>query len=337
MSAVAADVLAHEAAIPADTVAKLLYEHDRAGGPGPRWRLRPGEIVIVDEASQLATTDLLRLVRLVDTVEGKLLLVGDHRQLGAVEAGGMFRLLANDGIGIELTGVWRFTNEWEREASLGLRYRDARVLNQYEAHDRLRDGTRDDMLEIAYRAWAEARSKGVSMVVMAADHATVDGLAMRMRAHRVEAHEVEAGGIEVGDQTIGAGDEIVTLRNDRRLVTNNDHWVRNGDRWRVDRRTLRGGLRVTSLDGRGGVYLPPGYCEEHTALAYAVTLHKAQGMTVDHGIVLADETTSELGLYVGMTRGRHANHAIVATDVGQPEHHRWRELPTAKQVLTSCS
>jgi hypothetical protein len=171
------------------------------------------------------------------------------------------------------------------------------------------------------------------MVVMATDHTTVDTLAMRIRASRVDAHQVEPNGLEVGDQTIGVGDEIVTLRNDRRLVTNNDHWVRNGDRWRVERRTLRGGLRVVSLDDRGHVYLPPDYAREHIALSYAVTLHKAQGMTVDHGIVLADETTSELGLYVGMTRGRHANHSLVASDVGQPEHQQWRERPTAKEVL----
>jgi len=333
VSAVAADVLAHEAGISADTVAKLLYEHDRPAGPGPRWRLEPGEVVVVDEASQLATVDLVRLVDLTRAVEGKLVLVGDHRQLGAVKAGGLFRLLANDGIAVELTGVWRFTNEWEREASLGLRHRDAGVLEHYDAHGRLRFGTREQMLDCAYRSWVEARGRGESMVVMATDHATVDTLAMRIRASRVQARQVEPGGIDAGEQTIGAGDEIVTLRNDRRLVTNNQHWVRNGDRWRVERRTTRGGLRVVSLDDRGRVYLPPGYASENTALAYAVTLHKAQGMTVDRGIVLADETTSELGLYVGMTRGRHANHALVATDAGQPEHQRWRELPTARDVL----
>lgn len=333
VSAVAADVLAHEAGVPADTVAKLLYEHDRAGGPGPRWQLHSGEVVIVDEASQLATADLARLVGLTRAVEGKLVLVGDHRQLGSVNAGGLFRLLANDGIAVELTGVWRFTNEWERDASLGLRYRDARVLDHYEAHDRLREGTREQMLDCAYRSWIEGRENGVSMVVMATDHTTVDTLAMRIRASRVQSSHVEPGGIDVGEQTIGVGDEIVTLRNDRRLVTNNQHWVRNGDRWRVEHRTALGGLRVVSLDDRGRAYLPPGYAAEHVALAYAVTLHKAQGMTVDHGIVLADETTSELGLYVGMTRGRHANHALVATDAGQPEHQRWRQLPTAKDVL----
>jgi len=332
VSAVAAGVLSRQGGVPADTVAKLLYEHDRPGGPGPAWRIAPGEVIVVDEASQLATADLARLVELTEAAHGKLVLIGDHRQLGAIEAGGLFRLVANDDAA--LTGVARFTHEWERHATVALRDRDTRVLDDYHDHDRLRAGPRDAMVDTAYQGWTDARDQEVSMVVMARDHATVDALAMRMRAYRVAAGEVEPGGLDVGDQTIGVGDEIVTLRNDRRLVTTNNHWVRNGDRWRVERRNRRGALRLVSLDGRGRVHVPSGYAKNHTALAYAVTLHKAQGMTVDHGIVLADAATSELGLYVGMTRGRHANHALVATDHDQSEYESGRyRLPSGKEVL----
>lgn len=41
---------------------------------------------------------------------------------------------------------------------------------------------------------------------------------------------------------------------------------------------------------------------------------KAQGMTIDHGIVLVDDTSSSEALYVGMTRGRDANEAWVRTE-----------------------
>jgi ATP-dependent exoDNAse (exonuclease V) alpha subunit len=271
VSAVAAEVLAFETGVAADTVAKFLYEHDRRNGAGEQWRLSFGEVVIVDEASQLASADLLRLVQLIEEVHGKIVLVGDHRQLGAVDAGGLFRLLVNDTNAAELTGVHRFTNRWERDATIALRRGDVHVLDDYEVHDRFRQVSRELMLDVANQAWADARAKGVSMTVMAADHTTVDEFAMRVRAGRVAAGQVEPGGIEAGDQTIGAGDEIVTLHNDRRLVTNDQHWVRNGDRWRVQRRTRRGGLHAASLEGRGHIYLPPAYAAEHVALAYAVT------------------------------------------------------------------
>ena len=83
---------------------------------------------------------------------------------------------------------------------------------------------------------------------MAADHDTVDQLASRARAARVAAGEVEPDGINVGHQTVGVGDEIVTTRNDRRLVTTTGAWVRNGDRWHIH--TDPNGTLRPVLDGR---------------------------------------------------------------------------------------
>lgn len=104
VSAIAAGVLGEEAAIPAETVAKFLFEHDRPEGPGEGWRLKPSEVAIVDEAGMVASRDLARLALLADEAKAKLVLVGDHAQLGAVEAGGLFRLLAASHA-VELTGV----------------------------------------------------------------------------------------------------------------------------------------------------------------------------------------------------------------------------------------
>jgi conjugative relaxase-like TrwC/TraI family protein len=287
VSAVAAEVLGAEAGIPADTLAKLLYEHDRPGGPRSPYQLQRGEVVVVDEASQVATADFARLVELAKEAGAKIVAVGDYRQLGSVDAGGLFRLLAHDGVSVELTGVWRFEAKWEKEASLRLRSRDPDVLAEYEAHGRLQGGSHDEMVEAAFRQWVGARAAHQSVVVMGDDLATVDALAIRVRAMRVRMGEVEPGGVAVGEQVVGYGDEIVSLRNDRRLVTDNDRWVRNGDRWVVERRRASGALQVRSLEGRGGVWLPAGYVAENVALAYAVTLQKAQGVTVDRGVLLA--------------------------------------------------
>ena len=68
-------------------------------------------------------------------------------------------------------------------------------------------------------AWLDARQQGRSVVVMAADHDTVDHLAMRARACRVAAGQVEPEGVTVNQQTVGVGDKIVTTLNDRRVVT----------------------------------------------------------------------------------------------------------------------
>jgi hypothetical protein len=148
VSAAAAGVLQAEAGIASETVAKLLFEHDRPGGPDPRWRLQRGEVLVVDEASMVASRDLARLAQLAARAEAKLVLVGDHAQLGAVEAGGLFRLLA-DTRALELSGVHRFSHDWERHASLRLRARDAAVIATYHQHGRIRSCDRLGALDAA--------------------------------------------------------------------------------------------------------------------------------------------------------------------------------------------
>ena len=81
-TAVAAELLRIEAAMPAETVAKYLDTHDRGAPPG--WQLTPRHVVVVDEASMLATRDLDHLVALVTRHGAKLVLVGDDHQLGAI-------------------------------------------------------------------------------------------------------------------------------------------------------------------------------------------------------------------------------------------------------------
>lgn len=181
---------------------------------------------------------------------------------------------------------------------------------------------------------AEARTKGRSVVVMAADHATVDELAMRARRARVAAGEVEEDGTVVGKQFVGVGDEVVTTRNDRRLVTNAGAWVRNGDRWRVIERRPDGSLFVGSVDGRGKVGIHSDYVRDNVALAHAVTVHKAQGLTTDEAVLIVDEATSAEHLYVGLTRGRGRNLACMVSEPVDDGHRRL-PAPSAADVLTT--
>ena len=110
----------------------------------------------------------------------------------------------------------------------------------------------------------------------------------------------------------------MTLRNDRKLRWAPGEFVRNGERWRVVERDPKGALTVEALQGRGRVTLPPQYVAEHVALGYALTVHKAQGSTVDWGIVLVDEQMTAQQLYVAMSRGREMNAALVVEERCDP-------------------
>ncbi|HEV2071909.1 MAG TPA: MobF family relaxase [Acidimicrobiales bacterium] len=335
VSAAAAGVLQTEAGIASDTVAKFLLEHDGLGGATGPYRLGRDDVVVVDEAGMLASADLARVVALAEQAEAKVVLVGDHAQLGAVEAGGLFRLLAGEGA-VELNGVRRFDQEWERAASLQLRDRNPNVVAMYEEQGRIVGGDRAVMVAEALDRWSYARAAGESVVVCAADHATVDAIAARARAARVAAGEVEPDGVSAGTAVVGVGDEIVTTRNDRRLATTRGGWVRNGDRWRVLSRRADNSLVVDDLAGRGRTLLPGEYVAEEVALAYAVTIHKAQGLTVDRAVLLVDEHTTAEGLYVGMTRGRRSNVALAVTDELDLDHPPVGRTCSASEVVAGA-
>ncbi|WP_443676916.1 AAA family ATPase [Microbacterium tenebrionis] len=87
-SAAAADVLADDLGITTENTAKWLHEHSRG-----TWRLRAGQLMIVDESSLAGTLALERLATHAVEAGAKLLLVGDWAQLTAVDAGGGFGLL----------------------------------------------------------------------------------------------------------------------------------------------------------------------------------------------------------------------------------------------------
>lgn len=55
-------------------------------------------------------------------------------------------------------------------------------------------------------------------------------------------------------------------------------------------------------------------------LGYAVTAHRAQGITTDTAHIVVTATTTRENFYVAMTRGKNANHAYVALDRPDDAH-----------------
>ncbi|MER7243088.1 MobF family relaxase [Kribbella sp. NPDC000426] len=294
-----------------------------------RWTFRKNQLVIIDEASMASTMELATLARATNAASAKLLLVGDDAQLGAADTGGAFRLVAKDTEAAELTDVWRFTNPWEREASLALRAGDLTAVDLYDDHNRLSAGSSDEMEDAAYKAWLADTRAGRSSLLIAADNDTVARLNARARLDRITTGEVESDGVELhnGNQ-VGLGDHIVTRLNSRRLRHGaNDH-VKNGDHWTVIRRWPDGSLTVQNHTG-GTVTLPNSYVQESVELAYATTAHRAQGATIDSAHLIVTEQLSRALLYVGMTRGRHSNSAYVATHQNASDLHE----PSAEQTM----
>lgn len=302
-----------------------------------RWSLRPGQLVIVDEASLAGTFTLDAIATQAGAAGAKVLLVGDHGQLSAVDAGGAFALLASRARPARLTSLWRFSHTWEATASLGLRDGDANVLDDYVEHDRVHGGAAEAMLEDAYAAWAGDIDDGIDTILIAPDARTVAALNARAHRDRVADGLVTATGVaSAAGEVIGVGDRIVTRRNERTLRPEGagpTSYVRNGDLWTVTQTHADGSLtamRTRSATGAGhtSVQLPAQYVARDVELGYASTTHRAQGITVDHAHVLAHPGMARENLYVAMTRGRHANHVYVALDAVDPECDDLPDAPT---------
>jgi len=326
-TAAAAQVLAAETTMAADTLDKLLYEHSRPDRPPqPVYDLPRGSTVIVDEAGTVSTPKLAALTRLADHKAWRVVMVGDPRQFSAVGRGGMFAHLIDTCGAIELDHIHRFTHQWERDATRRLRQGDIGVLGEYQCHGRLHDGTPDAMETTIVDAWYQARRRGESVALMANTNHTVNHLNELTQQRRIGTGELDPKGpaLNLGWQRLLVGDEVVTRRNQRTLKTDHGAMVKNRDHWTIEAIHTDGAVTVSGPSGK--VRLPADYAAEDLELGYAQTSHATQGRTVDTGLLLVDGPIDGRGLYTPLTRGRRANHAYVVTSEGE----------TAADVLTQA-
>ena len=337
-SATAAAVLGEDLNIGTENTARWLALHDHAGVA-----FQAGQLVIVDEASLAGTFTLDRIAGLAAHAGAKVLLVGDWAQLQAVDAGGAFTMLvAERADPPELTDIHRFTNGWEKTASLMLRHADPAAIDQYETHGRLIGGDLDQVTAQAYEAWRDDTRRGIASLLVADNLTTVQELNRQARHDRILAGQVAPDhefSLNDGNRA-SAGDTVITRRNNRHLQAGRTGPVRNGDRWTIIKTHPDGAVTVRRAGHtRGGtVTLPAAYATEHLDLGYAVTAHRAQGVTVDTCHVLVTPTTTRENLYVAMTRGRTTNLAYVATDrpddAHRAPHPSDNPEATARSVLT---
>ncbi len=282
----------------------------------------PERSVLVVEAGMLATRQLVELIDHVKQVEGKLVLVGDHRQLPEIDAGGSFLGLVRRGLAVELGENVRQVNTWEREALDQLRIGGAdSALARYVEHDALvAEPTDDETRERLVRDWLEAKP-GIDCVMIAQRRADVADLNARARTRLLEAGAIGGDELVLSGGAFAVGDRVVVKRNHFR------RGVSNGQRGQIVAIDTSAGSLALDCDGRR-VQLDHSFRNgvthdgEPTLLhGYAITGHVAQGATVDRAFVLAGEGMSREWAYVALSRGRLGNRLYVAArpDDGRAE------------------
>jgi conjugative relaxase-like TrwC/TraI family protein len=314
---------------------RLLLKQDDA------LHLRTGDLVVVDEAGMASTHDLAEVAQMCEAAGAKLLLVGDARQLASVEAGGAFADLSHTAASYELSEVWRFRETWEGDASLRLREGDLTALDDYDKHGRLRGaGTLEQAEHKAGQAWLADTLAGRNSLLLVGSNEAAARVNAQLRAELVRLGKVEEQGVALGkDSTVaGVGDMVQARHNHWHLFQGNTRPLINRQTYRVTEVLPDGGLKVENSKGVA-LTVPATYVDRHLSLAYASTVHAAQGRTVDtaHGVIGG---TDARAAYVMATRGRESNTLWVTTQplasdapVGEAQD---VEARTAKAVLADA-
>mgnify|MGYP000622033623 CR=1 FL=1 len=321
-------------------------------GPSEAAQLRPGDLLLVDEAGMLDQDTARAVLTVADECQVRVALLGDRHQLSAVGRGGVLDLAiaqADPAATLTLDAVHRFTRTDEKghttpdtgyaELTLAMRTGDdpGAVFDALLARGQIQLHPDAAALQDAIAAAAaEHHRRGDTVAVVVDTHEQAAELNNAIRERLAVAGRVDNRTVAVtgAGERIGAGDRIATRRNDRHLD------VANRDTWTVTAVGRRGGLLVTPAatptgtvpgDGSGGVtpagartrVLPADYVTEHVELAYASTAYGVQGDTVTASHVVVSDHTGAASAYVGMTRGREANTAHLVTVDIEEAREQW--------------
>ena len=297
LSGIAAENLQGGSGIATRTLASFEYSWARGADT-----LTARDILVVDEAGMIGTRQMERLSAEVLRAGAKLVLVGDVQQLQAIEAGAAFRLLAERHGAAEIGEVRRQQQTWMRDATRAMATGDmAAALKSYSDAGAVHAAeTRDAARAALIDRWdAERRADpAASRIILTHMKTEVkmlnDSARERLATQGALGHSITVQ-TERGPLEFAAEDRILFLCNEKSLG------VKNG--------TL-GTVEWTSAE-RLAVRLDNGERVDvdlklyaHVDHGYAATIHKSQGMTVDHSHVLATPGLDAHGAYVALSRHR---------------------------------
>jgi ATP-dependent exoDNAse (exonuclease V) alpha subunit len=326
----AAEVAAAETGADGHSVAWLIHQHgwrwDDDGHwarrpdatPDPAARLRPGDLLLVDEAGMLDQDTARALLTIADEAGARVALVGDRHQLPAVGRGGVLDhalAWAHPTAVVSLEKVHRFSDPDYAALSLRMRTGEdpAAVFDALHRRGSIVIHASDSERTAAL---AEVGAAGDLVVADTREHVASLNAAIRdQRRADPATSDLADSMVTARGERIGLGDRVATRRNDPDLgVANRQPWTVAGI----------GEDASLILHGRGrDRELPAEYAARFVELAYATTVHGAQGETVDRAHVAIGDTTGAAAVYVAMTRGRHGNVAHLVAETVEDAREQW--------------
>lgn len=299
------------------------------------YSLTDKHLVIVDEAGMIGTSQWAQLLQFTQKANAKLIAVGDDHQFKAIEAGDFFRRLKEkaheqDYLS-ELNNIIRQKDDWMKKASEDLaELKTYQALASYEQKGHIQKIDDLDLQPIA-RAYVDRcindpEQKGL---LLAFTRLQCQGLNDEARKILKERELISENDVNINGRFFSIGDQVVFLKNDRekQITCLNsetkkkiEFLVKNGTRGKIleikeiqldisTPSTPQGGQNITSYEittltdnGTKARFSTSEY--NHIDHSYAITLHKAQGQTVDWSMIVASKNMDAHATYVALTRHR---------------------------------
>ena len=265
------------------------------------------DIVVIDEAGMIGSRQMHDVLSYIHTAGAKAVLVGDPQQLQPIDAGSIFRSLSDKLGCVSLTEIRRQEVESDR-----LMIHD---LISGKSDDVINSLFDREMLEVVPIAniyneivgqWANDLNAGEMQqsLILAGTKADVYKLNILSREHMVQKHYLHSEVVvstEYGDRTMAVGERIMFTRNSSSLGIKNGQ-TGNLTKWYLDPH----GNMMLDIHTDAGKSVALNVTQyQHIDYGYALSVHKAQGQTVDKVYVLvSDVMTDREWLYVAASRHR---------------------------------
>jgi Ti-type conjugative transfer relaxase TraA len=304
-----AEDLERDSGIKSSTMASFLHRLKKG-----TIKLDKKSVIVIDEAGMVGSNQMAAILQYVEKAGARIRLVGDVKQLSAVEFGSAFKQISDRVDVASLTEIMRQKQEWQRAASEQLsRHKIAEPIQTYHdnGHVHFTEDAEEAKAAVVDK-WNTYRQQNPkeSLIVLVATNKERRDLNDLMRDEiKKEGGLVDEVDVVTGNglRRMAVGERVMFTEGDR------DLGVKNGTVGTVTA-IEDGKLFITTGDGKRVQINADGKGTKDgnkIDYFYACTVHKSQGMTQDHAIVLVSPGMTLETTLVSMTRHKHSLDVVV--------------------------
>ncbi len=295
--------------------ASIDRQRETGSESGGQWPsiLNAKTVLVVDEAGMIDTKRMTRLLAEADEAGSKVVLVGDAKQLQSIESGGAFASIAKNVGEVELTEIRRQREEWNKKAINDLAQGRAReAIDAFDARGLITvRNSSNKLYGELIKDWSAhgAVERPENHLILANTNREVDALNEIAQQKRREAGKLGDRKTFVNERTVYENDRLLFLENSRELN------VKNGMLGTVNTIDhLKKQLTVTLDNKEQRTFSHNDY--DKLSLAYAVTNHKAQGITIEQNayVVTGGRLQDREASYVQMSRAKEQTRIYAQAD-----------------------